>query len=192
MSLADWLLRLAVRSAPRERSEWAEAMKAEFLTMKSRRLRWALGCLGVSLGWRLAKDGLYVALVCATLWFLSTDPLFFLWAETIPRAYLMIGLYPPLVYMMVFCCVLGAYRPQHLALTASLVVIVTSALGVYQLYVVMPAQFGDEQTGFWEFLQQMTINDARLLVGVSAEFGACLGGGLVGRAIARRVARKTA
>lgn len=60
---AAWILWLAARAAPPGRGELALAMRRELEFLDRGRLRWALGCLGTVARWRIAADGLYVALI---------------------------------------------------------------------------------------------------------------------------------
>ena len=186
MTLADAMLRLAAWTAPRERNDWLRAMRAEYENLDAGKLRWALGCVAVSIGWRFAKDGVYVALVCAAIWFVQTDPLFFFWARAIPHDYLMIGLYPSLAYMTLICLLLGAYRPHQVVMTAIVLITVSQVLGFYGMYFEMPRMFGYRQQPLWQFLQHLTIHDARPVIGMFSDFGACLVGGLMGRWLAHK------
>ena len=189
MHPADLLLRLARWIAPAGRAGWLKAMEAEYLALETGHLRWALGCAGVSLGWRLAKDGLYAALICAAIWFLCSPPTFLFLAEIklIPKTYMNLGLYPHPFYIALICLLLGIYRPGLIALTALVVVVSVTFDGFYMLYIALPKRFDFEQEPLWEFLQHWNIYDAKLIIGIWSELGACLTGGLIGRAIAYRM-----
>jgi len=186
MTPADMVLNLARRVAPEGRAEWLNAMEAEYQALETGRLRWALGCVAVALGWRVARDGLYAALLCAATWFVSRDPLFVYEAKLIPQELLSFGLNPVLVHLTVICVLLGAYRPRQIVLVSFVLVTAKHLYGLYVWYVVWPREFGDEMGPLWPFLQRLNIMNAHFLIGVWAQLGACFTGGFIGRALAYR------
>ncbi len=187
MDFANVLLNIAGRITPSDRRDWLAAMKAEQQEVRSGRLRWAVGCLTVALGWRVAKDGLYASFICASLWFLAATPFFVLEAQLMPAELWDLGLYPPLVYLVAIGLVLGLYRPR-LAVYASIGVVVfydVQATFETYLWVRQMPEFRDQT--LWAFLQDLQINNAHLLIGFCAHLGACLCGGLAGRWISKQL-----
>ncbi len=185
MRFADALLRFAAWTAPAERKDWAVAMEAEYLSLVSGRLRWVLGCVAVSIGWRLAKDSLYFVVLFGSYWLLNSSPVFFFEASVVPQSLVKIGLYEPLVHYAVICLVLGVYRPKLVVLSALVLVLVADVYETYTFYLWSQETGTHTAAGLWPWLQRVTIHDAKPLIGISADLGACLGGGLVGRALAR-------
>lgn len=189
MSLAGILLFLSRWIAPAERSNWLQAMEAEYEALEAGRIPWALGCLAVSLRLRFVKDGLYLTLLGAGIWVLCMPhfmaPLNSAIIEIIPKEYLNIGLYPHPIYSAFVCFLLGAYRPKLIVLSSICVVVAHQLNGFYTLYVQFPKIFDYEQEqSFWEFLQSYRLYDAKPLIGTWAALGASLTGGLLGRAVA--------
>ena len=187
MTPADMVLYLAHRIAPEGRADWLNAMEAAYQALETGSLRWALGCVAVALGWRVARDGLYAALLCAATWFVSRDPLFVYEAKLIPQELLSFGLNPVLVHLTVICVLLGAYRPRQIVLVSFVLVTAKHLYGLYVWYVVWPREFGDEMGPLWPFLQRLNIMNAHFLIGVWAQLGACFTGGFIGRALVRRL-----
>lgn len=78
MTFADWLMKLALVTAPENRSEWAHAMSAEFGALEegNNHIAWASGCLGSALTWRLQVSAVYLLALVAlpVIWnvFIST------------------------------------------------------------------------------------------------------------------------
>lgn len=189
MSLAGVLLRIAGWVAPAEGRDWVRAMESEYATLDTARLNWAAGSLAVATGLRLRKDGVYLVLVCAALLFLRFPPFSLFEAQHLPRVFRDIGLYPPFYHLAAIGMLLGLYRPRLIVVTALALIIannVSGTLSFYDHYLSLVASGGAAHEDFWPFVASITINDAKPVTGILAQFGSCLLGGFLGRWIVAR------
>lgn len=175
MSLADWIMRAATDNPPHGREHWAQAMRAEYATLGSGKLNWALGCWTTMLVWRVRADAIYLIVLATVIIALMSQTLFWFWMW-IPRDLIKLGFYPPLVVLFPVCLLISLYRPQHAYLTALFVFLLPN---IYE-YVWMYADgWFDEPHSE----TRITIHDAPQIVGLMADIGGCLCGALLGRAI---------
>lgn len=191
MSIADLLLFLADRIAPSDRRDWLSAMTAEYEVMESGGLRWAAGCLLVAIGWRLASDGLYLALISASLWAQCNVQLVGaisrLEGQWLGVEALNLGAYPQPLNLAIMSLALGVYRPRLVSLTSILLVAGGQSYWLYAGYSWMTEASGHSAQTLWQYLQSVKICDAPLAIGLGALFGACLCGGFAGRWLASRI-----
>lgn len=162
-------------------------MESEYARLDTARLNWAAGSLAVATGLRLRKDGVYLVLVCAALLFLRFPPSSLFEAQHLPRVFRDIGLYPPFYHLAAIGMLLGLYRPRLIVVTALALIIannVSGTLSFYDHYLSLVASGGAAHEDFWPFIASITINDAKPVTGILAQFGSCLLGSFLGRWIA--------
>ena len=187
MSAADWIMHAATHNAPADRREWAHAMEAEFETLEKGKLGWALGCWQAMLGWRLRPDVSYLLALVSCVVFLgmrgAVDVLGFLPRSLVfSRDLWSLGLYPSLFIYMTLAAVLGAIRPNRLALTVAILVLAEQTFFVLSV--------GPQRVWTALLAHKVHIENTEPFVGVAALVGVCFIGCQIGIAINRLLKRK--
>lgn len=171
--IARRVMALATSNLPAERGVWGQAMRAEFESLQTGRLSWALGCLVAALGWRLGKDWLFLVAVVAVA--LTVDDALFLppgltlWLTSHGLFHLGLLACPALA-----CAALAIWRPAYALGAAVAMPLLQLAQAAFQFTVVAHVSL---EHGF-------NIMNAPMLVGASAMLGWCLVGALLGRQFA--------
>lgn len=190
MTLADWIMRAAIANPPRGREHWAQAMHAEYASLTSGKLSWALGCWTTMLAWRLRADAIYLAvmLVIASAWAFGVfDQQLVRFVIRATPLELMFGefLHPYLAIMLLVSIVLSAYRPDRVVVTAIAMILLKQAQ-IVALYFELERDYPGQGVS-WPIHTYNT----PYFVGVFALIGACFIGAHIGRAIARLWRRDT-
>jgi hypothetical protein len=184
MSPADWIIRAATDDPPHGREQWAHAMRAEYATLTSGKLNWAIGCWMAMLGWRLRADALYLAVMLAVVYFWSfgslTEYLVDISFKIIPfSVHRNEFFHPYLAAMLVVSVVLSAFRPDRVLVTA------VAMMAIHQVSTVL--SLVDLQRAFPEQNITWPIHpyNAQYFVAVFAEIGVCFVGANIGSAITK-------
>ena len=180
MALADWVIKLAVSHLPADRAVWGEAMTSEYQTLQSGRLGWALGCLRATIGWRLQRDWLFLAVLVGTS--LAFDYSEYLFEGAIDA--LAPGLlnhatiyYFWLAYPALLCGALAFWRPSY-ALAAACAFTLTHEAAVRFTWVFI-LHFPTDR--------EIHVLDGPAVVGLSAVLGWCVAGAVIGKGLATRL-----
>lgn len=134
-SLAKILMRCAAFLAPRDKTEWMHAMRAEFeATGDADALSWAAGCVGTTLLWRVRAEVIYVvALVAAVI---AYEPCIIFVIENVIGEdhldeYFMDMVHATeFLYLGLTTFLLGICWPRRLVLTAALVLLCAKIIPV--------------------------------------------------------------
>lgn len=133
MTLAHWLMKLTLVAAPRDRTEWAHAMAAEFaaLDRNANHISWVAGCLGAVFMWRLQASALYLVALAAlpVLWNSVISSLIFDWStdyafaqsisqEEMGHLWMALDGAGVQVTLLLIAAALSVYRPQYALITA--------------------------------------------------------------------------
>jgi hypothetical protein len=123
--IANWIMQNAVRNAPAERADWAEAMHSEFAELNTGRLSWAVGCWLAVAGWQIRSDISYLVAVASVAvmeppcayWIayiigLTSHSIYPAFHSTSP-GYILIEFAAPAPLLMA----VGAYRPRRVLVT---------------------------------------------------------------------------
>jgi hypothetical protein len=174
-SLAEWIIDLASSNPPRDREEWARAMRSEFDALEGARVGWALGCLGTAMSWRLKADWGFLLLFAATCALSSHLTLYpFFWAarwRVIPHDWIgpAFRLYRFLAPTSLSLA-LAVLRPGYWLLAGLALPLAFVASGVIECVLAFHSSVWDVRPF-----------NAMLEVGTAALIGYCLIGAMVGR-----------
>lgn len=184
--VADWIMRAAAGGAPAARSDWAEAMRAEYAELEHGRLSWALGCWLTATGWRLRADLGYFAALGVTALALPTVITFaFVWFFVAVRSWLpresfyVFGMMPAILASLA----LGAYRPKRI-LTTVLVLQAADLAFTLMTFAWMGAPLHSPM----DVIQHLHIMDLPFLVGYSIWIVTDLAFAWLGGALRQRLA----
>lgn len=178
MRLSSLLMRFTSVITPQARSEWREAMQAEYQVMDRGRLSWSLGCLITATGWRMKAEAFYVALLVASALFteLVLNPLFFFSSSlTTQQAHYIIYVWCDLPILLMSAG-LGFSRPKRWQVSA----VAFAALNFAYLYISFAVIFPPPH-GYIHF------NNLPPLIGESAVLAICLAGALIGQGLRSRI-----
>jgi hypothetical protein len=150
MTFTDMLMVLAAWMSPKDRKDWAQAMRGEYSALTRGRVGWALGCLTTAAGWRLKVDGLWLVALCvmSTIFVTELQTLMFrvhIWAldhwivlpgaRKIDPVLFRIETSVPFV---LWAATMGAWRPNRTWITATLLVIVSEIETYVRFAIIFP------------------------------------------------------
>jgi hypothetical protein len=173
-----WLIDLATVSPPPGRDEWAQAMRAEFEALEHGRARWALGCLGASLDWRLRAHWAFllafVAIAsCSSLieYALSCGIILLMpWPIFKAAAYAMNW-----GALAVESGTFAAIRPRHWIVIGIAMALAQALTGLVEFILLFDKPIS--------FIPHIHLMDAQIDVGIGAYLGYSLIGALLGRTL---------
>ena len=178
MAISDLIMKMAVATSPKDRTDWTTAMAAEFAALKTGRVNWALGCFLTTIVWRLRAESLYLLVVMTTV-VVAVPVLSILfdlvWMNILPRhptGFVRLASYVlAWVPTLLLSFILGLWRPDRPLKTGVLALLASIADAYLTFHFVMHADFG-----YIHFM------DLPPIAGELAALGYFLGGAWLGAA----------